>query len=503
MKRDLEFTFRTSISREGYKDKDTAKQCLSSHTAKKIGKAKMAFKEQTVSVQEFIDYAVKGYAFCNLFKFDENKRYWIKSGKAHYTQTYPVYRKGVNKGYFKLSFKSDEFFAGSQTVFVDIDFTHFDSLTDYISCLTYQPTCAYYSYSDGADKGGVVSRRFRLVYIFDSVLSMDDFRNVTFTLYDSIVRDTQEEMYDMCGCSYSQYMNGSNSTDTYQSNIIYSVADFPVYQVNYQVEEEKPVEQPEKGNKPTFTEELLNDITYAPYELVVRKWYAKGLRYITRSEVDFGDNFYVTTTDDFVQLNYLVEKVTDGNQRRKKLYIRAALRRLMKEDITHDELLYNLYIDRYKFFDNTDEVLTVDVLITKVKAAMLTSMDKIREMAEGLNKPTFVISSTVEDKHAAVAKARREITDSTIGSMFDTTASIQANYTTIKEAGYTISVSRLYKFCKDNHIKPVKSGKRTSKPVVTGYNPTLSVRENMKQMNCTMYAVLKAKKAYSSAIQVA
>lgn len=499
MKKDLEFTFRTSISREGYKDKDTAKQCLSSLTAKKIGKVKMAFKEQVVTVQDFLNYAVNGYAFCNLFKFDENQRYWIKSGKAHYTQTYPTYKKGVNEGYFKLSFKSDDFFAGSQTVFVDIDFTHFDSLTDYISCLTYQPTCAYYSYSDKADKNGVVSRRFRLVYIFDSVLSMNEFRDVTFTLYDTIVKDTQEEMYDMCGCSYSQYMNGSNSTDTYQSNIIYSVNDFPAYQVNYQVEEEKAVEV-KKTAITTFTDELIADMTYAPYEFVVRKWHAKGLRYITRTEVDFGDNYYVTTTDDFVQLNYLVEKVTDGNHRRKKLYIRAALRRLIKEDITPDELLYNLFIDRYKFFDNTDEVLTLDVLQNKVKAAFLTDLDTIREMAEGLTKPTFVINSTVEDKHAAVAQARKEITDSTIGELFDVTAPVQVNYTTIKEAGYTISLSRLYQFCKENNIKPVKSGKRTSKPVITGYNPNLSIRENMKVLGCTMYQVQKAKELYIKSI---
>ena len=79
MKKDLEFKFRTSISREGYQDKDTAKMCLSSLTSKKVGKQKMAFKEQEVTVDEFLDYAVKGHAFCNLFEFDENKKYWINA----------------------------------------------------------------------------------------------------------------------------------------------------------------------------------------------------------------------------------------------------------------------------------------------------------------------------------------------------------------------------------------------------------------------------------------
>lgn len=493
MKKDLEFTFRTSISREGYEDKNTAKMCLSSITAKKIGKAKMAFKEEEVTVSDFLNYATSGYAFCNLFKFDENKKYWINSAKGHSTFTYPTYKRGTNKGYFKLSFKSDVFFHGSQTIFVDVDFTHFDSLTDYISCLTYTPTCAYYSYSDNADKHGVVSRRFRLVYVFDSVLNSKDFRDITFTIYDTIVADTEEPMSDLCGCAYSQYMNGGNSQDVFNSGIIYSKSDFPVYEVVNQVEEEKPVET----KKTAFNEELLNDMQYLPYEFVVRKWHAKGLRYITRTEIDFGDNYYVTTTDDFVQLKYITEKVTDGKQRRKKLYIRCALRRLMKQDISADELLYNLYIDRFKFFDNSDEVLTIEVLKTKVKAALLTDIEKIKQMSDDTNKPTFVINSTVDDKHKAVAAARKELTDNMIGELYDVTATIKANKITIEEAGYKVSLSRLYKWCEDYSVVPVKPTTRAKKDVVKGYNPELSIRENMKVMGCTMHQVLKAKKEYS------
>ena len=499
MKKELEFTFRTSISREGYDNKETAKMCLSSLTAKKVGKAKMAFKEQEVTIEEFLDYAIHGHAFCNLFKFDENKKYWIKSGKGHSTLTYPVYTRGLNKGYFKLSFKSDEFFYGSQTVFVDIDFTHYKSLEEYISHLTYVPSCAYYSYSDNLDKGGIISRRFRLVYIFDSILTSKEFRDITFTLYDSIVRDTEEPMYDSCGCSYSQYMNGGNNKEVFNSSIIYSKNDFPAFElpveVNYQVEEEKPVESKEIA----FNEELVKDMTYGNYEFVVRKWHAKGLRYFTQTELDFGDNFYTTTTEDYVKLVYNVDKITDGHHRRRKLYIRAALRRLMKET-TPDELLYNVYIDRYKFFDNSDELLTIDTLQNKVKNAMKASMEEIKELTVYYKKPTFVINSTVTDKRKAVAEARKDITNSLIGEMFDVTATIKANQITMQEAGYKVSLSRLYKWCEDNNVKPVKSSTRRKKEVINGYNPDLSIRENMKVMNCTMYQVLKAKDIHLQSI---
>lgn len=484
------FTFRTSISREGYTDKKTAKACLSSYTAKEIGKEKMAFKETEVTVNEFLNYAIQGYSFCNLFRF-ENKKYWVKSGDR-WSYTYPTYKRGKNKDYFKLSFKKDEFFYGSQTIFVDIDYTHFQEISDYINCLTYKPTCAYTSYSDKQDKLGIVSRRFRLVYVFDSILNAEDFKNATFFLYNSIVEDTQEPMYDSCGCSYSQYMNGSNSDETYCTNIIYNLSD--LYQpTEIQVVEEAPVEPKEI----TFTSELIDDINYEEYEFVVRKWHAKGLRYFTQSEVEFNDDFYTTTTEDFVRLPYNPKKIEDGNHRRKKLFIRACLRRLMK-DTNPDEMLYNLYIDRYKFFDNSNGEIDTDCLQRKVVNAYKMDIEEIKEMSKDFYKPKFVINPTTENKRQAVAEARTEITNNIIGNMFDTTATIKANQEILREAGYNISISRLYKFCEEYNITPIKPTTRKKKEIVEGYNPELSVRENMKVMGCTLYQVMKAKDKYNS-----
>lgn len=481
MKSINDYKFKVSISREGYEDKETAKMCLCSKTAKELGKVKMAFKEQEVTVEEFLNYATSGYAFCNLFQFDKDKKYWIKSGK-HYTLTYPVYKIGLNKGYFKLNFKSDDFFKGSQTIFVDIDYTHYKEIPDYINCLTYKPTCVYTSFSDKADKAGITSRRFRLVYVFDTILTSDEFKQVTFTLYDSIVKDTEECMYDSCGCSYSQYMNGSNSKETYTTHFIYSVTDFQQQVEETIIEEEKPV----KSKKITFTKELVNDMENLPYKYVVEKWFAKGLRYICKTELEF-TTYYTTNTENYISLFYHSEKVTDGNKRRKKLFFRAALRRLMKVDITPDELLYNLYIDRERFFDNSDNVLNIEVLQTKVKGALNTDIDKIKQLAKGYKKPTFVINPEVQDKRKAVAQARKELTDNKIGELYDTSKDVKYNYNTLKEQGYSISLTRLYQFKKEYNIT-------TTKEII--YNPNLSIRKNMELNNCTKYQIEKAKKEY-------
>lgn len=476
-----DFSFLVSISREGYESKEDAKLCLASGTAKLVGRQKMAFKEMEVTIGDFINYAINGHAFCNLFRFDENKEYLVKNG-SRLSKSFPVYKRGKNKGYFKLSFKRDEYFYGSQTIFVDIDYTHFEDVEDYLGALTYPPTCVYMSYSDRADKKGIVSRRFRLVYVFDSILNAEEFKRVTFALYDRIVEDTDEPMYDSCGCSYSQYMNGSNSDEVYVSNVIYSASDFDIVEI---YEEPIPEPQVEKSSlEVEFNEELVQDMMYAPYRFVVEKWFAKGLRYVHRTQLDFKDNFYSADTTGFISLYFHRERVEDGCRRRKKLFMRAAIRRLIKEDITADELLYNLYIDRERFFDNSDDILGLECLKLRVAYALNTDIDEIRQMIKGYKRPSFVINPVVIDKRKAIGKARKELTDNRIGGTYDCNLSFKENLAVLG-----ISKSRLYQFCKENGIETKKAAK-------VGYNPNLSIRDNMKVMGCSKYQVEKAKKAY-------
>lgn len=486
MLRTQNFKFNTSISREGYEDKPTAHLCLTAKGARELGRTKMAFKEQEVTVSEFLDYAINGYAFCNLFRFDENKQYWVKSGK-YYSKTYPVYKIGKNKGYFKLNFKSDTFFYGSQVIFVDIDFTKFKTIPDYLNTLTKQPTCVYTSYSDNTDKHGIISRRFRMVYIFDTILDKKQFEEVSKALYKEIVKDTQEPMFDLCGCTPSQYMNGSNSSECYYSDCIYSISDFEL------VEEVKPVKK-ERKQKVEFTKELINDLDNLSYRHSIYKWFDRGLRYFWKTELSF-DSEYAETPDDYVALFYHREKVTDGNQRRKKLFLRAALRRIMKPDTTPDELLYNLFIDRYKFFDNSDEVLTIEVLQNKVKAAFGYSIEKLKGFLKDYKKPTFVINPTITNKRKTIGKARRNIKDKQIGELYDITLSVQENQKILNENGVKVSLPRLYEFVKENNIN-------TKKEVKQGYNPNLSIRENMKVMGCTNYQVRKAKEEYEKSATI-
>ena len=161
------YTFRVNISLDGYARKSDSTACLSRAGAKAIGKEKMAFVEQSITVDDFLSYASSGHSFANLFSFNPNKEYWLENNGAHY-KSFPVYKSGNRQGAMKLNFKTDEFFSGSQTIFVDIDDTKYTTLEEYIGMLPMQPTAAYSSFSDNVEKHGKISRRWRLVYVFYS-----------------------------------------------------------------------------------------------------------------------------------------------------------------------------------------------------------------------------------------------------------------------------------------------------------------------------------------------
>lgn len=495
MRKRSRYKFRISISREGYENNDIAKDCcVSLSLAKKWGHHRIAFKEHEVTVSEFLDYAIKGYAFCHIFRFDENEEYSFNTFKA-----FPVYKIGTNKGYFKVHFKSNQFFHSAQAVFVDIDVqdTCYKSIDKYVSRLTKKPTCAFYSYTDKNTGVSIASQRFQLVYVFDSILNKVDFETITYRIYKMIETDTREVVRDL-GIRLSQYIIGGDNPHTYNSSIIYSVDDFSMdndifANVSTTNKESQPIVSSEPM-KIRFSDELVYDMRTLPYKNVVRKWDEKGFEYIVRTPIDLRNEDYKIVNEDYVELRYSREKLKDGQQRRKNLFTRAALRRLIKSDITADELLYDLFIDRERFFDNSDNVLSIRVLKNCVENALRTDIGSIKKLHARSERPTFVVNPNVANKHKAIAAARRDITNRYIAKMYDVNATIKDNLTKMNQGGHKVGKSLLYKWCKDNNITPIK------KSIVDGYNPNLTIIGNMAAMQCTKYQVEKAKKAHMESL---
>ena len=512
MRENKDYVFPISISREGYASKNEVSACLTRSGAKKIGKEPMAFKEQTVTIDEFANYATKGYSFCNLFDIDCNKRYAPETTsdkvKIVYRDSegkedekkgqYLCYKTGKNKGYFKLAAKRYDLFRGSYTIFVDIDRESYsDDLEEYIGALTYTPTVTYTSFSDKIDKESTgYSRRFRLVYVFDSLLNMEEFNHISECIVEDLQEMTNEDLYDNCGSSPVQYFNGANPSEheCYKSYIVYSTTDFPELTWTEQLEDDEDDDICVKCDEAVeFNGDFIEDLKNRDIDKALHYWFhTGGYKYFTAPDIDFNGKDY-TRVEDYMELLYMPKKIEDGNKRRKKLLIRAILRRLIKPEVTPDELLYNMIIDVQRFFDNSDGVLDLDCLMVRVQRAYCADLEEFK--AKFVNEKTcrtrnFKVNPNAENKKSVIAQARTEITDESIVELYDKEKTVKENLEVLKNNGVDISERRLYSWAKKNGIKTV-DGRIKSLDFIDKIDLNLSIRKNLKALQELGYSVTK------------
>ena len=452
-----DYKFLTNVSLEGYQNKTDASACLSSAGAKAIGRETMAFIRQSVTVTEFLKLATNGHAFCNLFKYEPKKKYWFKDSSDMWYQTYPEHHRGNHKGAMKVCMKSDAYFEGSQIVFVDVDNTKFGNVTDYLSTLTYPPTCVYMSFSDRKEKKGVMSRRFRMVYVFNRVLNKDEFIHVSQTINDRIVFDTAEPMQDDCGTRVSQYMNGVyGNNEVYQSDFIYCYEDFPKEEPDWNTVLPSSLATPVSSSQQIkFDERMVQDMNNMPYNDFMH-YYSWQYPYKYRMEKpDWIDGLYQLTDEDHLQLWFYREKQVDGQHRRRKLFKNACLRRLMFPDMDPNTMLFNIYVDFVRFFENCEEdFITLEMLMRKVKHAFEKTPEQLIAYCNQeinywhANRPQFIIRSGTRMSWGLISDIRKRIRYNDLDSVYDRSKSVQENLA----MGIDVPQTTLYRYCNERGI---------------------------------------------------
>ena len=414
MRIDTNFIFEIGHSLDHYDSKDKAKIALSYKRIKEYNKgienpdeqlSKMAFVRESLSVTRFAEMATSGYTFCNLFSYDPNRQY-RSTGRWH-TKFWPEYRKHKNKGGMKMQMKSDIYYEGCQCFFVDIDYTEFISVKDYIAALKLKPTVVYMSYSDNVYKidskqknnlkydpqRGVKSRRFRLCYVFNEIIyGKENFKTISSAINKMVEDSTHEVVQDDCGKSMSQYFNGSVNKEVYVTGYVYEMADFNINTHTYYNESPREGQQIldmlnhdivksmsnccKRHHEPSSW--LIIDMERLSYDEFMH-YYRNKYRYIYRKDDGTWEDGCQIVGEDFFKFYFHKNKLKDGEKRRRKLYERMCLRRLMFPDITADEVLFNAYEDLYRIIDNSKDSISIDCLARNVKSAFKLSIDEIRQ----------------------------------------------------------------------------------------------------------------------------
>lgn len=506
-----DFKFALNVSNEGYMNKKEAIACLTSKGAAAINKKKMCFFEKELTVDEFLYNAQEGHSFCALFHFDDGRKYWYENKQGQRYWAYPYYQrdsKYATKGGLKLDFKRDQYFSGIQMIFIDIDYTNYNDINDYINMLSFKPTCVYMSYSDNAEKHNVISRRFHLCYVFNKILNSVEFTNASETLSKALERDTHEKLEDKCGENKSQYMNGCyGNKEVYATYNVYSMDDIYDYIVDYRNKNiiadttiNLKIENTPQKEEIKFDEELLK--MYDKHDgndydrfLKTRKWNSirQYTKYYYRVEKEeWINNQYQKTDDNYFRLFWITNTLHDGNKRRKSLYERMCLRRIINPNITPNELVVNAIIDIIKFCDNTDNLLNSDFIKRNVIKCLELSIEEIEDKYKNTlnylrtnSKPKKGIIYRTKLSHS------KETTYSILDNYYDDELSVNANLDYINnECGYIVKKSTLYNYLKNRNIK-TDVRRLDDNELKELIDITKSVRDNVDDIKSQGYKVSK------------
>ena len=477
MEKRQDFKFVASISKMGYATKQDVINTLGRENRKKYGTESLRFAERTVTVDEIVDLIGDGYAFCATFDLNNGELMWKKQDDGSKKCICPV----LKDGYMSMTVKRDEFFKGSQIVSIDIDDTQYTNVEDYIAQLTFIPTFAYTSYSDSPTK-----RKFRLCYVLDSPLnSIEEYKEVANTIHYTAEQDTQEPISDKCGEKASQYFNGTNlnaGAELYKYYVVYDRSDFPT------IEQEQEDEDLNARVKCEFDKDTVKAMETQTYQKFMHR-HSLRYQYFYQSEIDWKDGEKWRAVDDsFVSLCYRwrgtgeIEKYKDGEHRRRKLKTYACLRRIIKPTVTPTELLFNLYIDRERFFDNSDAAISIEVLKSKVNAAFSMSVEEIKQRYSVLlekNRRKIVLNMgylcKLDNIHAIINEAKKEVNYAAIDEYYNAKLSVMDNIKELAKNGVSVSRRTIYRYCADRGIKVCYSDSE----IIAMLNANDSVRGNL------------------------
>jgi hypothetical protein len=527
MKIDKDYTFEVSLSTEAFLDKiisgamiGSTKNADNRRIRKEYGfpaNKGIGYKRTETTCEQLLNSLLDGHVFCHLFN----------PGKTR------------TDGSFSSSEKKDENFTGSYVIGVDIDHTSYNTVEEFISKLSFKPSFYYTTYSNlKEDKGP----RFRLIYVFNTKIENPYFfRYAAYALNTLIESETNEKIDDDCNLRCSQYFNGTNknNSDIVLSfgitNNIYSFEDINVnldgyvdylrhycYYKTYNTDKIKSISnilynltnkiytfkksttyyiELQNDNTTNITldrvletystattkcsEEFVSDMSRLDYDEFM-KYNRHNYTYYYRVEKDeWIDGIYQYIDDDYFSLYWNSTTVKDGQKRRKKLFERMCLRRVINPSVDADTLLFNAYEDVHRFFE-IDEDLTIDCLVRNVENAMSLCIDDIKvnlsDTIEYLKsrrpKSGIIIKAGVTGNIAERNKVLRMIRYSLIADYYDASLSVKQNVEIISNNLFKISERTFYNFLHDFNLK-TDYNKVTDEELKSLLDINLSIRENM------------------------
>lgn len=510
---------KVSISKKSYSSKEEAKNEL----YKKGGD--FVWKEIDLTPYELYNKILGGYCFSPatygyLLQQEITKNIKLgkkgimmvnsKTGGKYYAEPFDI-----DGNVYKWA-RKQEMWSQAQCMFIDIDGSPKD-IEEYIKYFSIKPTFGFYTPSDKPEK-----RRFKLVYCFNQSVNDRYLWCYIANILTSIDKNSDSEL-DPCGKIATQMSFQSNGNGVWFGYMInlesldYSgYSEFlstikkedkikDIFQIDDKIKKYLNTWLKYKGKKDIVSGKAFGDIYkyFGNLENVLISYTTNELKNFKVHnpilDSNQGDIVKLTTTN-YWELKQTPRK--DGEHRRRTLYRRTLLRRILGElngiKITPELLLVNLVVDRKNIIDNNDGIVDMECLEEIVKNAWSKDIEKIKNSEVLKNSIEYLKSEAPDlkftgdkkgmkqyDVVSLILKYRGYIYQTIINYCFDENKTIKENTENInkflEDSGLKIRISEktIYKY-KSSELKSSKNTR--DEFIMTKHNEGLSATEIMKAL---------------------
>jgi predicted transcriptional regulator len=448
-----DFKFFLSVSKKNYSEKPPQSVM---HT--------VGFKPRQLTVEETLQHAVNGYAFCYIFESPEKD------------------------GYLKIKFKEVERFKYTSVIFYDFDMMSVP-MEEFIGAIPYKPTFAYPTYSNGENG----EYRYRLVYAFDDVISTRyDFydRYLKIGIANNFVREEKQKNiggWDVRVVN-QLYFGTKPTSSTYKSDYLYSASDFSEFIVDEcEIEEMMKAGLKKKsrfsvGNIKgceSLSPEFMKDFSSMTSGDFMRKYSQQYFwDYVESLEtplITHESGMYSEFPDDYVQVFHKRRgkdfcRWNIGDNRKSKLYLTAQIMLHNNPSMTMENLLFNLKYEKSRFYCNSDGKLTNEVLVTTARNAFRNEfhIETSKHPSFRVNKKFWTEQGITAQQASRYIITQRKV-DKELLPYIDSNKDLNENYKILINNGIKISKERLKRLVSKGYIKIIMGGSASAAHPLLSY----------------------------------
>ena len=410
--------------------------------------SKIKYKRQTLTFTDFINRIEDGYSFC--YCFNDNGRVFGQSEK-----------------------RIDNF---HHTNFIVFDVDHCGAnIHEYLNRLPYKPTLAYTTTNDSK-----LDHRFRLIYFLDFTIMKSEsfYKKVYYKLASHLEIYSGFKMEDNCMKSPSQQFLGNPKREitTVYNNILYELDDINKLSFNDRYEKvmrgikddtAKPTDTKVEDVELDISDEMKRDLNQLKDKEFIDKWSNKYV-YLMETPVTYDDDGIARLWDkEYYQIKNKFSKA-DGHTLqfkhgdKRRIVLLNMISKMLKIDpkITDENILFNVIVERYYFFDNVDGKLNNGWVLNAIKNARIDDMNGRNPIVP--DNITFKIQKShfidlinkwndegKDGMRVLVNKVRKKINVERVGAIYDWNLSVKDNLKSLAEKGIVVSQAKLYRLRKD------------------------------------------------------